>query len=626
MSLVTFFLEHGFLLIAGSSLLLGAGTIVTLALRAPLDRQRAAELTLIVTLLWLAVAPIPLPRSLSRAPATTDVAPPSPPRPALPPLDETGAATAPAASSSRPFAAGLDAGAAPGPTLVPAGATASEHRAAPVDVAELAARAYLAGAVLCIAFLAIGALRLVRILRRGVPTPEWLARLILESAERSSEGRSVLDVLRVSASRARPFCFGLRRPTIVLPAVLCRPELGDSILRVLRHEWAHATRRDGIGQALFAALMPLLYIHPFYWWLRAIARQSAELLADEVAARPAGRNDYARHLIRVAGLDLERTSLPVAALTLFGSTRSPLERRIKMLVNRRRDLRLQSSWKRHGVFGASAVAALAVSVGWLGAAPASEPTQDVRKLEHEILELRAENERLRADMRNLRELVDRWRESPPSPPMRPPADPATIEAREVKVTAGDSLSELYRLHVGRNLDLDEVQRLNPDLDPSRLAVGSTVRLPRADRPDAVADLAWIPTTRVPAKSAPSTTIVDEPTLALITRLIELKGAARLARKEFAVVQVLAAQGRASEQERLEKEIAIETTDRMVEVLTFSVEAELQGAEKELEQQGSRLAEAAAMHDRGLISTSELRRLEGALERTRARFEVLRRSR
>ncbi len=54
--------DHGAVFLAGSTLLLGIGTLAMAVLRRPVQQQRLGELTLLATLAWLLLACVPLPR------------------------------------------------------------------------------------------------------------------------------------------------------------------------------------------------------------------------------------------------------------------------------------------------------------------------------------------------------------------------------------------------------------------------------------------------------------------------------------------------------------------------------------------------------------------------------------
>ncbi len=69
------FLEtHGGMLITGASALLAVGGVALLLHRAPINRQRAGELTIVAVMAWMLIACIPLPRF-----STSELLPQTPP-------------------------------------------------------------------------------------------------------------------------------------------------------------------------------------------------------------------------------------------------------------------------------------------------------------------------------------------------------------------------------------------------------------------------------------------------------------------------------------------------------------------------------------------------------------------
>ena len=59
---VTWLVEHGATLLLGSTALLVAGALAVGCSRAPIHRQRLAELSVVAALLWLVLAVVPMPR------------------------------------------------------------------------------------------------------------------------------------------------------------------------------------------------------------------------------------------------------------------------------------------------------------------------------------------------------------------------------------------------------------------------------------------------------------------------------------------------------------------------------------------------------------------------------------
>ena len=127
------------------------------------------------------------------------------------------------------------------------------------------------------------------------------------------------------------------------------------------HEWVHFRNRDLWWIALSGLLMPILFAHPAYWWIRRRTREDQELLADAAAAD--GRGDYAEALLAWARQTADRPRLAAAGSVALWERPSQLKRRILMLLDR--DFRLEPTCpRRWGLFvrGAMALSVLALSV------------------------------------------------------------------------------------------------------------------------------------------------------------------------------------------------------------------------------------------------------------------------
>lgn len=130
-----------------------------------------------------------------------------------------------------------------------------------------------------------------------------------------------------------PAVFGIRRPTICLPAGSIG-ELSSSELRlVLRHELAHVKRRDGFVLSLCHLVRALHWFNPLAWLVVARIRHYMEQAADEIALQTSQgtkSTDYGRLLLKFATDKPQPQSLAAIGL-LFTSTGRRLARRIDML-------------------------------------------------------------------------------------------------------------------------------------------------------------------------------------------------------------------------------------------------------------------------------------------------------
>lgn len=225
------------------------------------------------------------------------------------------------------------------------------------DWADLAGGVFLAGGTVILVWLGLGRWQLRAVRRRSQPAPHWsrdvLARIV-------GDGRAAPE-LRTSGFLNQPMVFGLLRPTIVLPHRFVEDEPRDRLEAALAHEWAHIRNRDLWWLALSRLLLPALFVHPLYVWLRRQGRDDQELLADAVAAD--GRLEYAEALLAWARWTPDRPSCAVAGSLALWECTSQLKRRIIMLLDR--DFRVEPSCPRRVglcVRGATALAVLGLSL------------------------------------------------------------------------------------------------------------------------------------------------------------------------------------------------------------------------------------------------------------------------
>ncbi len=141
--------------------------------------------------------------------------------------------------------------------------------------------------------------RLRRCARRAndVMDPEW--RRLLAECARSMGVRSDVRLLR-SREQSMPMTFGIRRPSIMIPAI-AETWTGDRRRAVILHELAHVARRDCLTQTLAFVTCALYWFHPAVWWGTRRLRVERELACDDrVIAAGAQPREYAGHLLEIA--------------------------------------------------------------------------------------------------------------------------------------------------------------------------------------------------------------------------------------------------------------------------------------------------------------------------------------
>lgn len=363
------FLEtHGGMLITGASALLVVGGVALLLHRAPINRQRAGELTIVAVMAWMLIACIPLPRF-----TTSELLPqtPSPTAkkqtPDQPPITNPPVPVAIAQEQSADEAARihetaeileqlaqLDAEQSVLPPVdidVPLNGSRSTFEAnvavvaapmiAPSSGAALAvagfswrqivAALYLGGAVLCVAWVVLGWLLLFRLTRQAISPHGWLRDLY------TSLSSEPLPRLLVSSKCRRAFSCGWWRPTIMLPLDCCEETRAEQLRQILLHELAHLQQGDQRGRVLFNLALPLLYVHPLYWWIRSHTYLAAELVADDWAAGHSSTTAYAGELIALVKEQGRRGMAHVGTVGIFSSP-TQFYRRMEMLVRRQTPL------------------------------------------------------------------------------------------------------------------------------------------------------------------------------------------------------------------------------------------------------------------------------------------------
>lgn len=217
--------------------------------------------------------------------------------------------------------------------------------------ADIGARAWLAAALVGCGWLLIGMLRAWRLIARSQVAPEWTRAELLRIAGRRRRMPGVLTNQQVPSALA----LGTLRPRIILPLASAAESNTPAVRAALAHEWAHIAAGDLWLLALERSLLPLLALHPLFWWLRRLTRLDQELAADAAAAgdKPA---EYAEALLVWAkGEPHRRTG--VAALAMWERP-SNLSRRIQMILDPKR----QSSAARRG-WSAYAAIALLLTLG-----------------------------------------------------------------------------------------------------------------------------------------------------------------------------------------------------------------------------------------------------------------------
>ncbi|MFY9935658.1 MAG: M56 family metallopeptidase [Silvibacterium sp.] len=135
-----------------------------------------------------------------------------------------------------------------------------------------------------------------------------------------------------------PLTMGLRQKLVLLPANMVAGLPGTDLRTVIAHEFAHIHRNDFPKNLIYELLsLPVSY-HPLFWFTRERIMESREMVCDEMAAETAGRNEYARSLLRLASLLVEGMSIRTPhAIGIFDA--NVFERRLMRLTGKGNDIR-----------------------------------------------------------------------------------------------------------------------------------------------------------------------------------------------------------------------------------------------------------------------------------------------
>lgn len=237
-----------------------------------------------------------------------------------------------------------------------AASVASPRRINPVVVASWV---WALGALLLVARLARGALRVRAVARRGAPAPAWEdARVRVERMTR------VRIQVRETSELDTPAVCGVLSPVVLVP----RASAGWDEQRrrhVLLHETAHVRRRDCLVQIVADLTVALHWFDPLAWLSARRLRVERELAADDSALEHGARpSSYAENLLAVAG------ALPAPRGALAMGEPARLVARVSAVL---------AKGRRRAPLGAAKTAAIVV--GWCSAGLAlacTAPTEAVR--------------------------------------------------------------------------------------------------------------------------------------------------------------------------------------------------------------------------------------------------------
>jgi TonB family protein len=130
-----------------------------------------------------------------------------------------------------------------------------------------------------------------------------------------------------------PVILGFRRPAILLPASMLARLTPADLDAVIAHECAHLVRNDFLRNLLYEVLTIPIGYHPLLWTTRARLTETREMVCDHLASTDRGRKQYARSLLRLATVLIDRTPVNTChAIGIFDA--NTFERRIMKLTEK----------------------------------------------------------------------------------------------------------------------------------------------------------------------------------------------------------------------------------------------------------------------------------------------------
>ena len=248
----------------------------------------------------------------------------------------------------------------PAPRPEPASVTAATPE---WSWSAIAGWAVVGGAGLFVLRLLVSAMLLRRAAGRG---EVWNAGEELANWKRELGVRRPVAV-RIARGERMPLAFGVRRPTVLLPASFPAWSAGRR-RAVGLHELAHVARRDPLRQGLTETVRAACWFHPLLWIVAAqTARAREEACDDLVLGRSVSPAEYARTLVALAAASRRRRPALGTPLTASGR----VERRVRRLFDADRRSAPLSRFRLTGVTLATAL--LALGTATLGAAVPDPP-------------------------------------------------------------------------------------------------------------------------------------------------------------------------------------------------------------------------------------------------------------
>jgi beta-lactamase regulating signal transducer with metallopeptidase domain len=207
--------------------------------------------------------------------------------------------------------------------------------ARPLNAAQIALLIWVAGAMLVLARLLLGTLRMRRITRDAERLIDYRWSMLTNRLRGQLDIRDHVAIY-ASAEVTTPMTWGVLFPVIVLPQESSAWS-GEWRRVVLLHELAHIKRRDCLTQTLAHLACALYWFNPLVWFVARRLRIERELACDDcVLEVGTWASDYANYLVEIAQtFEAVEPVTPVAV----GMACSQLENRVRAILDPQLDRR-----------------------------------------------------------------------------------------------------------------------------------------------------------------------------------------------------------------------------------------------------------------------------------------------
>ncbi|MHC4155226.1 MAG: M56 family metallopeptidase [Planctomycetota bacterium] len=147
--------------------------------------------------------------------------------------------------------------------------------------------------------------------------------------------------LLVTSKVGSPACFGILRPSVILPRQLYENGTAEELAMVLSHELAHIERRDCWTNLFQRLVEAALFFHPLVWLASSQLTRERERICDNyVISRGVSALDYTAFLSHIVEQGFEGTCL--ASVALFEGR---LLQRVRFLLDPKRSGKTRLSIK-----------------------------------------------------------------------------------------------------------------------------------------------------------------------------------------------------------------------------------------------------------------------------------------